>query len=237
MAVILEHSTFAGCPSAERAPSHPGSALVGWDGMAGPSVTAQQGWQSHLCPCGAEGQPCSPLQLAHGDGRERERALDMNEKFILEQPLPRAHSCRSWMGRLAVAGVTPCHLSPHASVRCTRHTPSYHHPKCSLGSDIPHPSGSCYSLPSQLTATPGGEILSHAFIPISVHPPVCPELPKLCLLLFSCLEPFRCAPCCFCHPKEGIWGVCYLGGGYYRGMCPCLWHNRPSKLKLTPGQV
>lgn len=115
------------------------------------------------------------------------------------------------MDRLAVATVTPVPSVPphqHGMHQPPRpHHISCQHPKSSLGSDIPGPSGSCYSLPSQLTGTPGGGTLRNAFIPISAHPAVCPELPKQFLLLFSCLDPSDVLPAGSLTQKRGF-GVC-----------------------------
>lgn len=113
------------------------------------------------------------------------------------------------------------------------HHITYDYPESSLGSDMPCPSG----LPSQISGTPGGETLSNAFIPISVHPAVCPELPKQCLLLFSCLDPSDVLPAASLTQKRGF-GVCgTLEGAAAGGHVPPWWHNHPSKLKCTPGQV
>lgn len=71
----------------------------------------------------------------------------------------------------------------------------------------------------------------------SQHIQLCARTSKAVLAPVFLFRPFRCAACCFSHPKEGIWGARYLGGGCYRGMCPCLVARPPSEFKLTPGHV
>lgn len=175
---------------------------MGWDGwtlcdsiavLAKPPVSSW-GRGTALLPTAAGHIPGAGTWRWEGEGRSTGHEL----KSISKQPLPTAPSCKGWMDRLAVAMVTPVpSVPPHQHGMHQPHaliTSPVSTLNLPLGSDIPGPSGSCYSLPSQLTGTPGGGTLRNAFIPISAHPAVCPELPKQFLLLFSCLDPSDVLP-------------------------------------------
>lgn len=90
MGVILEPSTFADCPSAERAPSHPGSTLMGWDGwtlcdsiavLAKPPVSSW-GRGTALLPTAAGHIPGAGTWRWEGEGRSTGHELKVHQQTV-----------------------------------------------------------------------------------------------------------------------------------------------------------
>lgn len=160
----------------------------------------------------------------------------MYEKSIIKQPLPRAPSCQGWMGRLAVAVVTPVPSVPPCQ-----------HGMHQLHTLITSPITTLNLSWGVTSHVPLGLITSSHQSSLAlqeVKPRAMLSFPSQCIQLnfqssaCSCFPLYTLQMCClFSHPKEGIWAVWYLGGGCCRGTVPAWWHQHPSKLKLTPGQV